>query len=242
VGTHLHSPQWAALGCRPLDHELSSPIIGGRTFLAISTALREKFRARMNAADVSAEDTGPYFAGLVSDAMVEIKADTDRLTTEVKVYRSLVSKKLKAATERADAATITGVIVEIEQVIRQPETAEVRNARSMVEDLQDAIADYGDDVDFDLAPVNAALDGYDKAWAGRTKLLDDLRGIIKEAQAPLNVARDPATIARIRAEGKEVAVRGIIGSLIDEIRAARQEAAGAVTRIDSVLAALEAVR
>jgi outer membrane murein-binding lipoprotein Lpp len=242
MGIHLYSPQWDALGNRQLDHELSSPIIGGRSFLPVSGPLREKFRARMNAQDATAEDTGKFFVGLVSDAVTEIKADTDRLTAETKAYRSLVAKDLRAAAERADAATITGTITEIEELIRQPETAGVRHARSMTEDLKDAIADYGSDVDFDMSPVNAALAAFDNAWAGRTKALDSLRGIVQEAQVLLNTARDPATIARIRAEGKEVSVRGIVASLAEEMHAARQEAATAVARIDGVLKTLEAVR
>jgi hypothetical protein len=53
VGIHPHASTWAALGNRQLDHELSSPIIAGYSFLAVSGPIREKMYARMGAEDVS---------------------------------------------------------------------------------------------------------------------------------------------------------------------------------------------
>ena len=242
MGIHLHSPQWAALGNRQLDHELSSPIISGRTFLPVSAPLRERLRGRMSAQDVSANDTSTFFASVVFDATAEIKTDIDRLAGEAKSYRSIVSKDLEQAAERADAATIASVIVEITDLFARPESPELRKAQSLVNDLQDAVDDYGPDVDFDLTPLNAALDRFGKGITDRTKKLDDLRELARQAQALLDVARDPATLRRIREAGQEVLVRGIVATLVNEMHIARQEAAAAVTRIDTILASLEAIR
>ncbi|MGF7213538.1 putative nucleic acid-binding Zn-ribbon protein [Skermanella aerolata] len=242
MGIHLHASTWAALGNRQLDHELSSPIIAGRTFLAICSPTREKMRGRMSAQDVSADDTSTFFASLVSDATAEINTDSDRLAAETKSYRTIIAKDLKSAAENADAATIFGTIAEINDLIARPESVEVRKAQSLIDDLEDAIDNYGDDTDFDLAPLNAALDAFNKAITDRAKKLDDLRELAQQAQALLEAARDPATLRRIREAGREVAVRGIVASLAEEMRSARQEAAAAVTRIDIVLATLEAVQ
>jgi hypothetical protein len=242
MGVHLFSPLWAALGNRQLDHELSSPIIGGYSFLPVSTPVREKMRARMGAADVSAADTVTGFVSLVTDAATTVKTDSDRLAAETKSYRTIVAKDLKSAAENANVATIAGTIAEINDLIARSESAEVRKAQALIDDLQDAVDDYGDDVRFDLVALNAALNGFGKAIADRAKTLDGLRDLGQQAQALLEIARDPATLRRIREAGREVAVRGIVASLAEEMRTDREQAAAAVSRIDTILATLEAVR
>lgn len=242
MGIHLHANTWLALGNRRIDHELSSPIIAGRTFLQVSSPIREKMRARMGAEDVSADSTRDYFVQVVADATATVKANIDRLAGEVKVYRSLIAKDLKQAAESADAATIAGVVAEIGDLIARPESAELRKAQAMIHDLQDAVDDYGDDADFDLAPLNTALDAFSKAITGRAKHLDDLQDLAQQARALLDVARDPATLRRIREAGQEIQVRAIVASMAEELRSAREQAAAAVARIDTILSTLGAIR
>ena len=153
MGIHLHSPQWAVLGNRRLDDEIGSPVIAGYTFLPVSGPVRERFRHRMSAADVSADDTAAAFVALVTDAAATVKADIDRLAGEAKAYRALVTRDLKQAAENADAAMISDVIAEITENLVRPESTELRKAQALIDDLRDATEYFGEDTDFDPAPL-----------------------------------------------------------------------------------------
>jgi hypothetical protein len=242
LGIHLHAATWAALGNRSLDSEVNSPIIAGRTVLPVTRPIREKLFTRIGAADATADDTRDFFARLATAAAEVIKADTERLATEVKEYRAVVAKNLKGAADCADVATVQGTIAEIDEIVGRPESDEVRNSQSMAENLRDALDDYGADLDFDAALVHAAIACFDKALSDRATKLDTLRDLRRQAQALLEVARDPATLRRLREAGQEVAVRGVVGSLLADMRSAREQAAAAVARIDSITAILEAVQ
>ena len=131
---------------------------------------------------------------------------------------------------------------EIDEIVMRPDNADVRRSQSMVDDLRDAIDQLGDDADFDIVKLSATIDAFDKILDERTKKTGELRNLSGQARGLLATALDPATLLRLRQQGQEVALRAMLGALIEEMVSARAQAAGAAARIDAVLASLEAAR
>lgn len=242
MGIHLSFPVMGSLWVQSFDARFNSPIAAGVTVLPVQKDQRHIAIRTISAVEISADEAQNRLLAAVGNATIHIAGLCNQLADEAKRLKGALNKEGREAAGRGDARTIEAIGGEIEEVrctnLGEKEAEVVRVA----EVVRDMLDEHGDMIDFDAAPIIAALADLDASYRSLDERKSALAGLVADAAKLKAEATSPATLAKLREAGQEMKLRNVITvSFVDEVRILQAQAQTTADRLADVLALLREV-
>lgn len=238
MSSYIVSNTLRSLGPQLDNRHVNGPVIAGCTILPVASLNIRAAVNRTSGRICTGDEVKAILAGVVTEAADAVEAELARLAEEHRVLKAAIAKDGKAAAERADTATLDGIAAEIRDALRPRQRT---SAEREADALSEVIA-CGYRLDFDLGPINTALE---RLQAARSRVLakaDDLRGLQAQIDQLVKQATDPALLGKLTGDAKAAAARSVMPSLVEEVRELAEQNAAIAARLGHVLKVMEAAR
>lgn len=227
-----------SLGPQIGNRHVNGPVVAGCTILPVAAPDLRAALNRTSGRVATGDEVQTTLVKEVEEAAVAVETELTRLTEEHRALKAAINKDGRAAAERADTATLDGIAAEIRDALRPRQ-------RAAAEREADALAEViarGYRIDFDLGPINAALERLRTARHRVQAKADDLRGLQAQIDQLMKQATDPAVLAKLTGDAKAAAARSILPGLVDELRDLSELNASITARLGHLLRVMEAAR